>query len=691
MRILPVILVSVSIALSACGPADRADDTAASYRNLSSDVEYVGKETCGQCHADKFSTFTESQMGRSFKPGLLEESAAEWEQAEPVYDPHSDLYYQAFSRNEELFVTEFRIANGDTIHKRTEKIDYIVGSGQHTNSHMMDVNGYLYQIPLTWYAQDGKWDLPPGFENNNSRFSRPITQACMGCHNAISGFVFGSENRFAELPHGIDCERCHGPGELHVTEKTSGEFVDVEREIDYSIVNPGKLPIERQLDVCQRCHMQGATVYEEGKTPFDYRPGMDLASIMNVYSPRYSDSTSRFIMASHPDRLQMSECFIGSREGASQVRAVAPGQDGSPHPEVLSRSGAASIEPMTCTTCHDPHLPIETLGREHYQLVCQSCHSPANDQESPSQIRASSTSPSIVASRRTAVGPCTAPMARRLEQGDDCVACHMPKSGSIDIPHVSVTDHNIRVVEAPEVGGKVTDEEFVGLVSLIRDDASDIDMAAGYMTYFEEVSDIPYFLDSAAVHLERAKSDLTNGELAPYLVQLWFLQQDFNAIIALTQDIDPLLFQNAWTFYRIGQAYDAVGDLAGAIDFFRRAVEREPEHLRFKNRLGMAYTSLGRLDEAVEMFDSVLESNPKFGDAYNNRGFARAMQGDLSGAERDFLEAINLDPDAYQALANLASLYVNLGDKDQAREIVQRLLAHDPDHEGYQHLMSFLE
>ena len=635
------------------------------FRNLDPDVAYVGKAACAQCHADKFNTFTVSQMGRSFKPGSVEGSAAKWADAEPVYDPHRDLYYQAFNRGEDLLVMEFRISNGDTVHKRIEKIDYIVGSGQHTNSHMMDVNGFLYQIPITWYAQDGRWDLPPGFENNNSRFSRPITQACMGCHNAISSFVEGSENRFTELAEGIDCERCHGPGELHVSEKLEGQIVDVREGIDYSIVNPAKLPIERQFDVCQRCHMQGATVYEDGKTPYDFRPGMDLGSIMNVYTPRYSDSTSRFIMASHPDRLQMSHCFLESRE--------------------------ASFEPLTCTTCHDPHLPIETLGRDHYQSVCQSCHATAPVDESLRRSPAYSKTSGTSDSSGDVAPPCAAPSSLRLEQNNDCVACHMPKSGSADIPHVSVTDHYIRVAGIPGERQTVSENEFVGLASLIHDEASDLDLASGYMAYFEEVSDIPFFLDSAAVHLERAKSDGAIEALAPKFVRLRFLEEDFSAIVSLVRDVGPEVFQDAWSYYRIGEAYAALGDEAEAAEYFLKAVEDNPEHLRFRNRLGMTYTSSGRFDEAIRMFDIVLNSHPKYEDAYNNRGFARAMQGDLSGAEGDFLMAVSLNPDAYQALANLSSLYINTDQSEKARVYVERLLEYDPKNEGYQRLKDLVD
>ena len=163
---------------------------------------------------------------------------------------------------------------------------YIVGSGQHTNSHIIETNGYLNQAPLTFYTQDGHWDLPPGFEDgNNTRFSRIIGLECMSCHNALPSFVRGSENRFTMIPNGIDCERCHGPGEVHVANIQAGKLVDTAKAIDYSIVNPRKLTWERQIDLCQRCHLQGNAILKEGKGFTDFRPGMVLSEFMDVYMP----------------------------------------------------------------------------------------------------------------------------------------------------------------------------------------------------------------------------------------------------------------------------------------------------------------------------------------------------------------------------------------------------------------------
>ena len=44
----------------------------------------------------------------------------------------------------------------DTSHKFLQKIDYVIGSGNHTNSHIFSINGYLHQLPYTFYTQEKK-------------------------------------------------------------------------------------------------------------------------------------------------------------------------------------------------------------------------------------------------------------------------------------------------------------------------------------------------------------------------------------------------------------------------------------------------------------------------------------------------------------------------------------------------------
>ena len=650
----PIALLVLVWALAACG--DRAEPAseaavpvAEAYLNLGPDAAYVGAETCGSCHPAQYDSFMESEMGRSFRRATRAESDAPWEGVAPIYDRERDLYYQPFARGEALFVREYRLAGRDTVHARVEQIDYIVGSGHHTNSHIRDENGYLYQIPVTWYAQVGRWGLAPGFEGGvGDRFSRPIVQACMTCHNAMPDFVEGSENRFAHVPLGIDCERCHGPGSIHVAEKRAGRMVDLSRGPDYTIVNPRRLPPELQLNVCERCHSQGAAVFRDGRTPADFRPGMRLADVEHVFWPRDADSTTHFVMASHPDRLRMSACFRGSHEAES------------------------GLAPMTCLTCHNPHVSIRTLGADHYNRPCQSCHAPERPDAAPA---------------------CTEPAVVRAGGAGDCVACHMPTSEVSDIPNVRVTDHNIR---RPGQGAPLAPAEvrarrgFLRMASLLAARPSHREVAEGYLTYYEEVTNRPGILDSAAARLDRARRTTPLQELAPALVRLHFLRDDHAAVRALARRVDTEAIGDAWTHYRIGEALASAGAHADALRHFERAVALAPQHLRFRARLGGALTESGRLAEAIRAYDAVLAQDPTVEGVHNDRGFARVLLGEYAAAEPDFRRALALDPDAEMALANLTSLYYNTGRLADARPLLGRLLRLAPDNPDYRQMEALL-
>ena len=198
--------------------ATKSDSKELLYLNHSDSARYTGMQTCRQCHADIYNSFIRTGMGSSFDTASAEKTAADFKTAS-IYDKHKDLHYSATKNEDLLLIHEYRLEGKDTVHKRTEQINYIIGSGQHTNSHLYAVNGFIYQMPMTFYTQKQKWDLPPGFENGmNTRFSRKIGIECMSCHNAFPEFDQGSENRYKKVPKGIDCERCHGPGSIHVNQ-----------------------------------------------------------------------------------------------------------------------------------------------------------------------------------------------------------------------------------------------------------------------------------------------------------------------------------------------------------------------------------------------------------------------------------------------------------------------------------------
>ena len=265
------VLGAFMLLLTYCNNNNKVVVNDSPWLNQNDTVQYVGMATCKLCHADQHATFIHTGMGKSFDFATHSKSAALFDKHAIVFDSINNYYYQPFWRNDTLMIKEYRLAGIDTIHQRTESIQYIIGSGQHTNSHMLNINGYVFQAPITFYTQKQQWDLAPGMEMGfNSRFSRIITAECMTCHNGLPEMVAGSTNKYTKVPNGIDCERCHGPGSLHVARVSNNMLVDTATGIDYSIVNPRHLSVELQNQLCMRCHLQGVNVLNEGASFFDF-------------------------------------------------------------------------------------------------------------------------------------------------------------------------------------------------------------------------------------------------------------------------------------------------------------------------------------------------------------------------------------------------------------------------------------
>ncbi|MEO1451526.1 MAG: multiheme c-type cytochrome, partial [Bacteroidota bacterium] len=235
-----------------------------SYQSTNPENEYVGTQACQPCHQRVYNSYIQTGMGKSLYAPSPDQIIERFDSATVVYDPRHDFYYEAYWEGENMFIREFRIKGLDTTHQRREKVDYVVGSGHQTRSYLMERNGYWFEMPVTWYVNRQIWDLSPGYDVQNSRFDREIGAACLACHTGYIDYIEGSKNRYRFVSQGIDCEKCHGPGAIHIREMQSGTEVDVGEHIDYSIVNPAKLPINAQFDVCQQCHLQGINVPQNG-------------------------------------------------------------------------------------------------------------------------------------------------------------------------------------------------------------------------------------------------------------------------------------------------------------------------------------------------------------------------------------------------------------------------------------------
>jgi predicted CXXCH cytochrome family protein len=600
-------------------------------------AHYVGMDVCRGCHPGIYETFMQTGMGQSFGAATREKSAADFNPAHAiVYDTALDYYYRPYWNKDTFFIMEYRLSGKDTTHKLLQRVNYVVGSGQHTNSHIFNVNGYVYQAPITFYTQKQRWDLAPGFEKGaNSRFRRMIQLECMSCHNSYPDFVDGSENKYHNVMTGINCERCHGPGSLHVAARQSGPPVDTSKTPDYTIVNPRRLSTELQNNVCQRCHLQGISVLNDGKTFYDFRPGMKLSEVMNVFMPDYEGAKDKMIMASHVERMKKSNCYVQSGK-------------------------------MSCITCHDPHISVKFTPRSKYINTCQGCHS------------------------STAKVQCTEKQAARTAKGDDCVTCHMPRNSSIDIPHVAVTDHYIRKKPmAEEEAKKIT--AFLGMKCYNNDKPDAITTARGFMEFYERYAPSAGLLDSALLYIgKQADVEAVKKQNRDY-IRAYYLKKDFAKVISYATALKPAAVADAWTAYRIGEAYFQTGDHEAALPWYQRATEIWKFSLDFQNKYGTCLLALHKLPEAQKVFEFVIAENPNHISAATNLGFIYMQQGNNTMSYDFLMRANNLDPDYEQNLINMAVWHYNNKQPDMARKRLEHLLRKHPANEQAKAMLLDLE
>jgi hypothetical protein len=370
------------------------------FKNVRPDVKYVGDAACADCHAGLVESYRRHPMGRSLGPiaSVARQQRYDKESSNPF--EAGGLVFRVEPRGDHVVHREFfPDAQGKPVVEAEDEVQYVIGSGTRNFSYLSERDGCLFESPITWYTQKNRWALSPGYDTSIGHFEREVKPNCLFCHcNAFSP-VADSVNRYvAPTFRGmtIGCERCHGPGELHVRGH-QGDEPPTGRGDD-TIVNPKRLEPALRDAVCEQCHLQGVTrLLRRGRDVLDYRPGLPLHLFWTIYV-KADASREDLQFVSHVEQLQSSRCATASH-------------------------GA-----LGCTTCHDPHTYPPLAERDKlYRDACLKCHERDG---------------------------CSLPVAERKPKNDSCVACHMQRAPSADVDHTVITDHRImrrptRNVQAP--------------------------------------------------------------------------------------------------------------------------------------------------------------------------------------------------------------------------------------------------
>jgi tetratricopeptide (TPR) repeat protein len=584
---------------------------------------YVNARLCFACHAAIFKTYRETGMAKSFGHPRPENTIENYTVKNRFYHQPSNTYFEMIRRGADYFQLRYQIGyEGKRTNVEETKVDYFLGSGIHARAYLhRSADGRLLQLPVTWYSEKGGyWWMAPGYDSSDHIYGqRAITYDCIFCHNDYEAIPasharLGDEPVYSgELPEGVDCQRCHGPGRNHVqaASKPGAKLEDVRA----AIVNPAKLAADREAEVCLQCHLQTTefslphVVKRYDRGDFSYRPGEPLAAFELAFD--YSPGTERdnwFQNVSTASRLQMSQCFLKS-------------------------NGA-----LKCTTCHDPHnIRHGEESAEHYNGVCRQCH-------------ASAFTALVAAKKHTS------------ETG--CIACHMPLRRPVEVVHIVKTDHYIqRVKPAGDLQADIAERHETAANSyrgevklyypktLAATPENELYLAVAQV---RDRSNLAEGLPRLAAALEAANPKTPE----PYfeLASAYQASGKVDRAIATYRAALRVDARYAAALLGLGTALRQSGELAQAADAFEQGTRAAPDNPKAWNELGQVDIDLGRAQQALEALKRSIAIAPEVPQPHNGLGIVLAQRGNFAPAEAELREAIRILPDYGEAHGNLAGV-----------------------------------
>jgi tetratricopeptide (TPR) repeat protein len=131
-----------------------------------------------------------------------------------------------------------------------------------------------------------------------------------------------------------------------------------------------------------------------------------------------------------------------------------------------------------------------------------------------------------------------------------------------------------------------------------------------------------------------------------------------------------------WAYRNRARAHRYRGDVDGALDDLRRALELAPEaYLTYIERAYLRNVYRGDLEGALADADRAVELNPTSAYAYQTRASIKTALGDLAGVVKDAARALELEPGRDEALLLLVPARLATGDVAGAREAADRAVA----------------
>ncbi|WP_076792754.1 tetratricopeptide repeat protein [Chlorobium sp. KB01] len=178
---------------------------------------------------------------------------------------------------------------------------------------------------------------------------------------------------------------------------------------------------------------------------------------------------------------------------------------------------------------------------------------------------------------------------------------------------------------------------------------------------------VEWILDLRNRHELLSKTGSVNSEWV-YRVIALEEKQDWGGIIQLCLNWSKQIPTSADAWGYLGFAYLQKGELALAIDAYKRAIQIRPDYAHYWADLGVAYGREGQYERMIAAYRQAVRNNNEYALAWINLGIAYIQNGSYLQAVEAYQQVVRITPGDASSWYNMASAYSDAGYYPEAVE-----------------------
>lgn len=617
-------------------------------------ADYLGAQTCRNCHEAEYTAWQGSDHERAMQPANAKTVLGNFNNTSLTHYGVTSTFYKKDGK----FMVKTEGAKGKL---QEFEIKYTFGV-QPLQQYLIEFpGGRLQALSLAWdtrpKAQGGqRWfHLNPDEKiahDDVLHWTQPSqnwNSMCAECHSTHLEKNYDPAKqtfatRWAEI--NVACEACHGPGSEHVSwankqtgwekqQTTKGLSVQLDERKGIQWQPDVKTGIaarsqprktDREIQVCARCHSRRSPI---SKTYVHGEP------LLDHYIPRTLDEGLYFADGQIDDEVYVYGSFIQSK---------------------MYHAG------VTCSDCHEPHsMALRAPGNG----VCLQCHQAAKYAQAKHHFH------------------------KPDSKGASCAECHMPPKTYmvVDPRH----DHSMRIPR-PDLSVKLGTPNACNQCHQDKDAkwaAKQVKTwygnsgAKGFQHYADAFDTARH--DGA--NAGSALASLIRDKGTPNIARATALTEIGPYLNQATVDVIPLALADPDPGVRAA----AVGALEQTpinmrvslafrmLDDPVRAVRIEAARMLMTVPAGeLSPPQWALLNKAMQEYVAAQMANAERPEAQTNLGNFYAAQGEVDKALKAYQTSIALSPMYIPGYVNLADLYRAQGDEAQAEKILRRAISTNP-------------